>query len=113
MAKRYIGEAVVNILYRDKGDYAGTVSVGRGVSWRFEGLKAAPRGFKSGVAYDSPEAYDVMAASAVSFASYFTSHNRGSDVDESYPPAEVADAISEASSWAMDDKGTYHVRRRP
>jgi hypothetical protein len=108
MAKRYIGDAVVEITYRDRGDYAGAVKAG-GYSWKFDELRAPAAGLP--YAYDSPEAYDKMAASAVTFGSYYTTHNRGSDTPDWAPPAEVADAIAEASSWATDDQGNYEVRR--
>jgi hypothetical protein len=108
MARRYIGDAVVNIKYRDRGDYAGTVSAG-GHTWRFEDLHAPAGGLP--YAYDSPQAYDKMAESAVGFASYYTSYNRGEDTPEWAPSAETADAIAEASQWAQDDRGEYEVRR--
>lgn len=110
MAKRYIGDAVVTIVYHDSGDYRGTVRAGDH-SWHFEDLHAPRMGFS--FAYDSPEAYDEMARSAVSFGSYYTTHNRGDDTPEWAPPPEVADAIDEAVGWAQDDQGTYEVRRSP
>jgi hypothetical protein len=112
MAKRYIGDAVVNITYRDRGDYAGTVSAG-GRTWRFEDLHAPRAGLGRGVAYDSPKAYDEMAESAVSFGGYYTTDNRGDDTPDWAPSAEVADAISDATAWAQDDRGKYEVRRSP
>lgn len=111
MAKRYIGGAVVDILYRDRGDYAGTVSVGRKYTWRFSDLHAPPAGLGSGVAYDSAVAYDKMASSAAGFGSYYSSHNRGDDTPDWAPSARVADAIEEAVSWAQDDRGEYDVKR--
>lgn len=112
MAKRYIGDAVITISYRDQGDYAGTITVGK-LTWRFDGLHAPRSGFARGVAYDSSHAYDVMAASAASFGSYFTSRNRGRDTPDWAPPPDVADAIDEATSWAKNDRGDHDVRRRP
>ena len=67
MAKRMIGSATVRITYNDAGDYRGTVSVGGGLVWRFDGLMAPPIGHGVGVAYDSIKAYDRMAEAAVSF----------------------------------------------
>lgn len=111
MARRYIGDAVVDIFYRDRGDYCGTVSVpGTRASWPFEDLNPPRAGFNFG--YDSSKAYDKMAASAVSFASYYSSSNRGSDTPDWAPSPSVADAIDEAVSWAQDDRGEYEVRRR-
>mgnify|MGYP006969347834 CR=1 FL=1 len=116
MATRYIGDATVRIRYRDEGDYAGVITVPSGDGgrwhWHFDDLHAPAIGFGPGIAYDSPEAYDEMAGSAISFGSYYTTYNRGDDVPEWAPDAEVADAIDEATSWATDDQGTYDVRRR-
>jgi hypothetical protein len=112
MAKRYIGDAVIRIAYHDEGDYRGTISAG-GKCWRFRDLKAPAIGHGAGVGYDSSKAYDEMASSAVGFGGYYTTHNRGEDCPEWAPPAEVADAIDEAASWAQDDSGEYQVRRRP
>lgn len=111
MAKRYIGDAVIDITYRDRGDYAGTVRAG-GYSWAFDGLHAPKIGFGAGISYDSPLAYDQMAASAVGFGGYFTTYNRGDDLPDWAPPAEVADAIEYATSGEMDDGGEYLVRRK-
>lgn len=98
MATRYIGDAKITIRYRDEGDYAGTVTAG-GERWKFDGLRAPAIGFD--FAYDSPEAYDRMAGSAVSFGS--SSEITGS--------RDVSEAISNAA-WDMDDSGDYNVKRR-
>lgn len=116
MATRYIGDAVVKITYDDRTDaYKGTVSAG-GYTWRFDGLHNPPAGIftknRQRVGVDHPLAYDAAAASAVSFGSYFSSHNRGDDVPDWAPPPHVADAIEEAVGWAQDDRGTYEVRRK-
>jgi hypothetical protein len=101
MAKRYIGDAVVTIHYvgeyAGRDEYRGTVSAGK-YRWRFDQLYAPAAGFR--FAYDSPEAYDKMAASAVSFGS-----------SREVAPPETADAISDATAWAQDDRGVYEVRR--
>lgn len=115
MATRYIGEAVIRIAYHDSGDYRGTISAG-GHVWRFADLYApriptAGHVGSAGVAYDSSAAYDEMAASAIAFASYYTSRNRGDDVPEWAPPAEVADAIESAALAGMAEEGGYEVRR--
>lgn len=113
MAKRYIGNAVVTIEYRDRGDYAGSISVpnGRGgrFVWKFENLNPPRAGFSH--AYDSAQAYDKMAGSAVSFGAYYETGNRGHDTPDWAPRAEVADAISNATAGDTDDQGTYYVRR--
>ncbi len=109
MAKRYIGDAVIEITYSDHGDYRGTIRAG-GHTWRFSDLHVPAAGF--GFAYDSAEAYDAMAASAASFGSYYTSHNRGDYVPAWAPSPETADAIESAVSWAQNDRGEYEVKRR-
>jgi len=106
MARRFIGQAVVTIAYRDIGDYAGSISAG-GYVWKFDGLGAPKIGFGPGVAYDSPQAYDEMAAAAVSFGSTTS----GEAAWE--PSREVADAIDEATQSVMDDRGRYEVLRSP
>jgi hypothetical protein len=113
MARRYIGDAVVDVRYVASADcYAGTVSVGD-TRWTFGGLHAPRIQVAPAVAADSPTMYDRMAASAVSFGSYYTSHNRGDDCPDWAPPAAVADAIDGAVSFVQDDQGRYAVRRSP
>lgn len=121
MAKRYIGDAIIRIAYRDaceangyRDDYHGTVTAG-GRTWHFDHLRAPACGHGDGIAYDSSEAYDSMAASAVAFGSYYTTHNRGDDCPSWAPEAETADAIDAAASWATDEegRGLYAVRRKP
>ena len=112
MAKRYIGDAVITIEYvgetpDGRGNYKGTVRAGKH-TWRFDELHSGVGG-----GGDSPEAYDEMAQSAVSFASYYTTHNRGDDTPEWAPSPEVADAIDEAVGYAQRDNGEYEVRRSP
>ncbi len=110
MAKRYIGDATISISLQDDDSYAGTISVGR-KRWKFDSLHAPRAGLGAGVAYDSAEAYDEMAQAAVSFGSYYTSHNRGDDTPDWAPPASTADAIDDGAAWAMEDDGRYEVRR--
>lgn len=113
MARRYIGDAIVDIRYDDRhSDYRGSVSAG-GRTWKFTDLHEPRIGFGHGV--DSPEAYDKMAVSAVGFGSYYTTHNRSDDVPDWAPNPETADAIDEAVSWATDEagRGQYEVRRSP
>ena len=113
MARRYIGDATIRIAYHDEGDYRGTVSAG-GRTWHFRDLHA-PRmgGAANRHGYDSPEAYDEQAASAVVFGAYYTTHNRGDDCPDWAPTPEVADAIEEAVQCNQNDSGSYAVRRSP
>lgn len=112
MAKRKIGDAIVNIKFYDvafelRGEYRGTVSA-YGKTWKFKELYSPAHGFGPGVAYDSPIAYDKMAESAVGFGSAFTTDNRGDESDlEGYPDAATADAIMEATAHTMTDQGDY------
>jgi len=111
MARRYIGDAVIYIIYNDdSGDYRGIVRAG-GYSWHFDDLHAPACGHGPGVGYDSSKAYDKMAESAVSFASYYTSDNRSDDTPQWAPSAAAANAISAAVCFAQDDQGNYEVRR--
>jgi hypothetical protein len=116
MARRFIGDANIYILYYDEGDYRGSIVVpmdGPPAVWKFKGLRAPGIGFGPGIAYDSPEAYDQMAQSAASFGSYYTTMNRSEDDDlEGYPSGEVADIINDAVSVVLHDDGTYEVRRK-
>lgn len=108
MARRIIGGAAVTIRYFDSGDYRGQISA-NGHVWRFADLHAPAVGFGPGIAYDSPAAYDEMARSAVSFGSYYTSWNRGDDTPDWAPSPETADAIAEATEYALDNDGTYRI----
>lgn len=119
MARRYIGDAVVEIRYHGtapngKEEYRGRITTGkRGLFWDFDSLFAPRFGFGAGVAYDSPKAYDEMAEAACDFCSYYTKDNRGADVPDWAPPAEVADAIEDAICVARGDpQGTLSVQRR-
>ncbi len=110
MAKRYIGDAVITIHYDDRHqDYRGSIAAG-GKTWRFTDLHGPRAGFSHSV--DSPLAYDKMAASAVGFGSYYSSHNRGDDLPDWAPSAATADAIDEATAYEQNDRGEYRVRRR-
>lgn len=121
MAVRYIGAARVEIKYNDRNDsYEGKVTVPKGhgpagYTWHFDELRAPAAGLygarRQRVSADSPPAYDQMAASAVSFGSYYTTHNRGADTPDWAPEPEVADAIDDATSYTTDDQGNYEVRR--
>jgi hypothetical protein len=114
MAIRYVGDAIIHIIYVGgiRDEYKGSIVVpghpGKHI-WRFNSLYAPACGFK--FAYDSSEAYDQMAESAVSFGSYYTTHNR-SDAPDWAPDAETADAIERATSQVLHGCGSYEVRRK-
>jgi hypothetical protein len=67
MAKRYSGSLQINVVYDDHGHYRTSVSSGGKLLWRGT-VNPAPVGFGPGVAYDSPQAYDKIASSAIAFA---------------------------------------------
>ena len=114
MALRYCGDAVISLTYygdaRGRDAYKGTIKAG-GFVWAFDALHPPAAGFPNGAPCGSPEAYDAMARSALSFGSYYTTHNRGGEVPAWAPSAMVADAISEATSWSTDDCGEFIVFR--
>jgi hypothetical protein len=108
MATRYSGNVTVRLKYTHESPdgrsvYAGSVTTkhsGKRYSWRFDDLQSGVGGVSSGKGYayasDSPEAYDEMARSALSFATYYTSMNRSDDEDEpgkGFPDGETADAF--------------------
>lgn len=98
-----IGVAKVSIRYLDNDTYEGWIKVPgpNKVAWKFTDLKCAPVGFGAGVAYDSHRALEKMAYSAVSFGSYYSTHNRGEDTPDWAPSADVADAIC-AATWESE-----------
>lgn len=112
MATRYVGDAVVKILFLGitggRPTYRGTVHAGEH-RWAFDDLRVPSVG--SGPC--SPKAYDRVASDAVSFGAYYTSLNRGDDVPDWAPPANVADAIEEAAMWVQLEDGEYEVLRSP
>lgn len=67
MAKRYSGNLQISVVYDDHGHYRTSVSSGGKLLWRGT-VNPAPAGFGPGVAYDSSQAYDEVASSAVAFA---------------------------------------------
>lgn len=113
MARRYIGDAVVTVQVDDSSismgprvSYKGSVRAG-GYTWKFSDLSLPI--YRQ--AADSPDMYDSAAASAVSFGGYYTTYNRGDDTPDWAPPAHVADAIDESTSFETDDQGRYLVKR--
>ena len=66
MATRYSGNLRISVLFDDRGDYRAGVTDGKR---RWRGRVGAPAaGFGTGVAFDSPRAYDDVARAALSFA---------------------------------------------
>jgi hypothetical protein len=67
MAKRYSGDLQISVTYDDRNFYRTSVSRGGKLLWHGT-VNPAPVGFGPGVAYDSPQAYDEVASSALAFA---------------------------------------------
>lgn len=89
MARRFCGTINIYITYNDDDTYSGSIVVNK-VRWPFRNLRAPAIGFKH--AYDSPEAYDKMANSAISFA-------------------DAVNAIDhETGAWMSD--GKYSISRK-
>lgn len=103
MAKRYIGDAVITLVFDERAStssqnmYKGTISAG-GKRWRFSGLGASPHD-SARLAADSPLIFDRLASSIVSFAV------------SGHAPAATARAIEDAASWDTWDNGSLRVRR--
>lgn len=109
MARRYIGQAVVELFYvgtvyeriGSREQYKGRVTA-NGLTWRFTDLCSPVIGFDVGS--DSPEAYDQMAECAAAFASSYC----GEDAD---PSKEDCQAFEDAMSEASDPCEGYRVKR--
>jgi hypothetical protein len=102
MARRYIGTATIHITYNDNNTYTGRVVAG-GKTWKFC-IPPPATGLYGNVAYDSTDAYDWIARTAVRF---------GSTSDRGEPAEATADAIREATECAITDTGTYSLSRTP
>lgn len=103
MARRFSGGLTVYV-QDEGGSYKGLVHVPKVGNWPFDELVVRSR-FES----NSPEAYDEAAETALSFASYYTTYNRGSDVPAWAPKPELADAISGAMEYAPDYAREYEA----
>jgi hypothetical protein len=108
--KRYCGELEVGLHYRgrtpdNRATYLGYIKLPDGRRWRFAGLS-------SGVGTDGTRAHDFdsMAQSAVGFACYWTSYNRGDDTPAWAPPADLADAFDSAADLGEEE---YVISRKP
>jgi hypothetical protein len=91
MAKRYSGSLQINVSYDNRGFYRTSVSEGGKKLWSGQ-VNPAPAGFGVGVAYDSPQAYDEIARSALSFA------------DHEVPDAGIGDSADfqeDGSGWRV------------
>jgi hypothetical protein len=72
----------------------GTIITQDGRRWEFTDLASGCGGSRHGLI--------EMAASAITFGSNYTTHNRGEDTPEWAPPAELADAIDNERDHSPD-----------
>lgn len=111
MIKRFIGDLEIRLQYRGRSDdnrakYCGYILLPDGQRHNFDDLCSGV-----GTPGTRAEDYDEMAESAVDFAAYYSSDNRGDDTPNWAPPAELADAISDAAMSGMAEDEGYNVRR--
>lgn len=104
------GDCRVAICYRDRGDYVGAVWIERNDSldcvWYFEGLHAPQiltQGSPLQNGYDSTEALEHMAQSAMSFADHDTSGAGGESECEEWN--RYGEEYSNAAHGERDDDG--------
>lgn len=111
MIRRYIGDLEIRLQYLGRSDdnrakYCGFILLPDGRRHNFGDLCSAV-----GTTGTTAEDYDEMAESAVGFAAYYTTFNRGDDVPKWAPSAELADAIDDAAISGMKEEGGYEIRR--
>lgn len=111
MATRFIGDLEIRLRYDgrsadNRAKYIGYILLPNRQRYNFTDLQ-------SGVGFDGTTADDLdeMAESAVGFATYYTTHNRGDDLPKWAPPAELADEMEDAAMGGMKEEGGYEVRR--
>lgn len=109
MAKRYSGTLKIRVSYEpgmDGFDYDARVSDG---SEHYRCRIGAPKvGFGPGVAYDSPEAYDQIARSAIAFAVNDTDMGDSAEYNEDFSEYEVRRSLNppkKKSLYVQADKG--------
>jgi hypothetical protein len=73
--------------------FKGTIILADGQKWPFDELKSGCGGCRTEIS---------MAESALSFASYYSSDNRGDDTPEWAPPSELASAIGNAADYTPE-----------
>ena len=111
MISRYIGDLEIRLQYvgrtqDNRANYLGTIILPDGRRHNFADLNSGV-----GCPGTRAEDFDAMAEAAVDFAAYYTTHNRGDDIPDWAPPAELADAIEEAAMPGMAEDEGYEVRR--
>ena len=111
MQLRFCGTLTIGLHYAgrtpdNRPTYLGYVQLpDQGRKWTFNDLCGA-------VGEDGTRApdYDEMARSAVGFAAYWTSHNRGPDTPAWAPAPDLADSFDEAAEVGEED---YIIDRLP
>lgn len=127
MARRYIGDAVVYLTYRDtigqRERYIVTVVVkggdGKRYTWRTDDLRTGVGGVSSGKGYaypvDAPEAYDKVAQDAIAFGMH-TEGEEGSQEQreleaQGFAPYATAKVIEKGVEYASSEKEGWRFRR--
>lgn len=111
MIRRFIGDCEVRLQYNGRSDdgrakYFGYILLPDGQRYNFNDMCSAV-----GVAGTTAEDYDDMAEFAVCFSAYYTTHNRGDDLPDWAPSADLADDIEDAICCAAKEDGGYEVQR--
>lgn len=104
MAKRYSGSLQISVVYDDKNHYRTAVSRDGKLLWRGI-VNPAPAGFGPGVAYDSSQAYDEVASSALAFAD----HEAGGIGDEAEYDEELTGFLIRRSPRS---KSSAHAKKK-
>ena len=112
MIKRFIGDLEIRLQYwgrtsDNRAKYLGYILLPDGRRHNFTDLQSGV-----GMPGTRAEDFDDMAEAAVDFAAYYTTHNRGDDAPDWAPPAELADAISDAAMCGTKEEGGYKVQRQ-
>jgi hypothetical protein len=109
MIKRYCGDLEIGLHFtgytkENRANYMGYIKLPDGRKYQFKDLQSG-----CGSPGVTPEAIDEMAVSAVGFAAYWTSDNRGDETPEWAPSEEMADAIADAAELGESE---YEIRRK-
>lgn len=107
MAKRYSGSLQINVVYDDRGHYRTSVSSGGKLLWRGT-VNPAPSGFGPGIAYASPQAYDEVASSAISFAD----DEKGDIADEAEYDEDMSGYLIKRSPAKPSGNPSSHARKK-
>jgi hypothetical protein len=103
MTKRYSGDLTIHVVYDDRNHYKTSVSR-KGKNLWSGTVRPAIVGFGPGIAYDSPKAYDEIAATALAFAD--------NDVGGVRDSAEYNENLSDVLIRRSPGRKPSHARKR-